>query len=225
MNQHAKKKSTRRIGRPSVEQSREIDERIKSAALDLFLERGFDAVSMESIAREANVTKTTLYARYSDKSELFAAAWRASKEEWSFRDVEGLAAEYRTLESQLTALGDALLEQALSHRVVGLTRMAVAQAHNFPEEMIASYSTSLSPRIRSVAGVLKLHEGKIRARYLEDVDGTAEFFLGLITGIPARMAEMGVLRAPDFERRRVRRAVRLFLDGILKIPQSNRKNA
>lgn len=218
MSQPAKRKSTRRIGRPSVEQSRDIDEKIKTVALDLFLDRGFDAVSMESIAREANITKTTLYARYRDKNELFAAAWRASKDEWSFQDIDGLVAEYRSLESQLEALGDALLEQSLSQRVIKLKRIAIAQAPNFPEEMIDSYSTSLSPRIRSVINVLKLHEEKIKEIYLEEVETTAELFLGSITGVPARMADMGLLRAADFEKRRVRRAVRLFLDGILKNP-------
>jgi AcrR family transcriptional regulator len=50
--------------------SSEVHQRILHAALALFSERGFEASSMDSIAREARVTKPTLYNHWADKEAL-----------------------------------------------------------------------------------------------------------------------------------------------------------
>src|SRR5579863_8488986 len=45
---------------------------ILNAATDLFAARGYGAVSMDAIAREADVSKATLYAHFESKDRLFA---------------------------------------------------------------------------------------------------------------------------------------------------------
>jgi AcrR family transcriptional regulator len=50
--------------------SAEVHQRIIEAALRLFSERGFESTSMDSIAREAGVTKPTLYNHWADKEAL-----------------------------------------------------------------------------------------------------------------------------------------------------------
>ena len=57
-------------GRP---RSAQADEGILDAACDLTLERGWDAVGMEDVAKRAGVSKMTLYRRYPEKSALTAA--------------------------------------------------------------------------------------------------------------------------------------------------------
>lgn len=46
---------------------------ILTAARELFIERGFDSVSMDMVARQAPVSKATLYAHFASKDELFTA--------------------------------------------------------------------------------------------------------------------------------------------------------
>src|ERR687894_3210836 len=46
---------------------------ILDAAAELFLAHGFAAVSMEAVARQAEVSKATLYAHFSGKDALFGA--------------------------------------------------------------------------------------------------------------------------------------------------------
>src|SRR5277367_5249804 len=56
--------------------SRSLDRRsikILEAAKPLFLLSGYTATSMDDIALQANVSKTTLYKRYPSKAALFAA--------------------------------------------------------------------------------------------------------------------------------------------------------
>ena len=63
----------RRRGRPSVSDVAEIDRLILDVALDLFLRHGFGLTSMAMIINAAGISKTTLYARYPTKPDLFRA--------------------------------------------------------------------------------------------------------------------------------------------------------
>jgi AcrR family transcriptional regulator len=63
---------------PSLEPSAELDEnarrrRCLRAAEELFKRVGFRAVTMELVARDANVAKATLYSYFKNKDELFIA--------------------------------------------------------------------------------------------------------------------------------------------------------
>lgn len=61
----------RNPGRP---RSAEADRAILETTLQLLVEQGYDAMSIESIAAEAGVGKTTIYRRYPGKRELVLAA-------------------------------------------------------------------------------------------------------------------------------------------------------
>lgn len=72
-------------GRPSAERMAQIERGILSSALDLFIDAGYDSTSMEAIAAHANISKGTLYARYSGKEALFRAILRGEIDRWSER--------------------------------------------------------------------------------------------------------------------------------------------
>ena len=58
-------------GRP---RSVEADRAILDAALDLFVRQGYEAMSIEGVAAQARVGKTTVYRRWTSKEELIVAA-------------------------------------------------------------------------------------------------------------------------------------------------------
>lgn len=62
-------------GRP---RSKEADAAILSAALELLIERGAEAASVELVARRAGVTRATVYRRFPDKTRLLIAAVEAA---------------------------------------------------------------------------------------------------------------------------------------------------
>jgi AcrR family transcriptional regulator len=62
-------------GRP---RSREADAAILTAALDLLLERGVEATSIEQVARRAGVTRATVYRRFPDKTRMLIATMEAA---------------------------------------------------------------------------------------------------------------------------------------------------
>lgn len=78
-------------GRP---RSSEVDAAILAAALELLIERGADATSIEQVARRAGVTRATVYRRFPDKARLLIATVEAAYGNPSatpeIRDVEHL---------------------------------------------------------------------------------------------------------------------------------------
>lgn len=61
----------RRVGRP---RSAVADQAILDAATELFIELGYDGLTMEGVAARAGVGKTTVYRRYPGKVDLVMAA-------------------------------------------------------------------------------------------------------------------------------------------------------
>jgi AcrR family transcriptional regulator len=53
---------------------------VLDAALDLFLERGYEGTSMDAVARAAGVTKPVVYACFAGKDELFRALLQREEE-------------------------------------------------------------------------------------------------------------------------------------------------
>lgn len=203
-------------GRPSREESQQLEEKIKTVALELFLEHGYDPVSMEAIAHAAGITKRTLYAKFADKGELFSTVLVEFKNEWDLDTDKLLQSTGTSLEDKLLLAAEALLVQALDSRTIKMGRIAGAKAVQFPGEVQKNYDTRLSPRVQSIARILEHHAQEIEPEYLENSEMTAELFLGLITGIPARLAGFGTLRPMSLERKRLRLAVKLFTAGIRK---------
>lgn len=65
--------STGRRGRP---RDQAADRAIIAATLELIAEEGFDGVRMDAVAERAGVGKTTMYRRWSSKTDLILAALR-----------------------------------------------------------------------------------------------------------------------------------------------------
>ncbi|MEV0280486.1 TetR/AcrR family transcriptional regulator [Streptomyces sp. NPDC050610] len=86
--------STRPPGRP---RSREADEAILAAALDLLIERGIGWASIEQIARRAGVTRATVYRRFPNLTELLVRAI-----EWEYREADAASLHWPDIEAMVT---------------------------------------------------------------------------------------------------------------------------
>lgn len=60
--------------RPGAKMDPEADRLILETAHRLLRERGYDRLTMDAVAREAGVARTTVYRRYRDKGDLISAA-------------------------------------------------------------------------------------------------------------------------------------------------------
>jgi TetR/AcrR family transcriptional regulator, mexJK operon transcriptional repressor len=106
-------------------------ESILAAAERNFLANGFGAVSMDMIAREAGVSKATVYAHFASKEELFEAVIERECERYfaSFSAGELDPADVR---GSLLVLGRRFLDLILSDDAIALYRIILAEVTRFP---------------------------------------------------------------------------------------------
>ncbi len=104
-----------------------------TAALDLFVERGFASTRLEDVAKHAGVSKGTLYLYFTNKDELFKAVVRENiiptigEAENTLATYEGDSADlFRTfILSWWERIG--------ATKLSGITKLIMAESGNFPE--------------------------------------------------------------------------------------------
>jgi TetR/AcrR family transcriptional repressor of mexJK operon len=198
-------------GRPTRAEAERRHRALLETAARLFLERGLDTVSLDEIARRAAVAKRSIYARYGDKSELFVAA----VEHCFAGRIEMLQAfepSHRGVESGLVQFGRKFLELALEPQALALLRLFITAAPRFPNLARLFIERNRHRAAGEVERVLKFYaeRGEIELR---DPQLMAEQFFISVVGIPQRLALLGLREPPRQEQRRLRAAIRLFLDG------------
>jgi TetR/AcrR family transcriptional repressor of mexJK operon len=105
-------------------------ESILAAAKRTFLAYGFGAVSMDSIAREARVSKATIYAHFGSKEELFGAVIERECERY-FASFSPGELDPRDVRASLTVLGRRFLELVLSPDGIALHRIITGEVSRF----------------------------------------------------------------------------------------------
>jgi AcrR family transcriptional regulator len=91
---------------------RDTRERILDAALDLFIEQGYDKTSLREVAERVGVTKAALYYHFASKDEIFRTLMQPVFE--LQQQAMSLVAEHPTLEewsAGLTALVETVIPQ------------------------------------------------------------------------------------------------------------------
>jgi AcrR family transcriptional regulator len=196
-------------GRPTREEAERRHRCLLATAFRLFLDKGWDGVSVDEISRQSGVAKGFIYARYADKDALFTEAI-----ERLMADAMGTLHLAEPLpddvEEGLYALGRKLLEIALRPEALAFHRQFIAEAGRLPG--LAKMLVERNRLIDLVEEVLRVYadRGSIKLR---DSRLTAEHFAILVIGIPRMLALLVGRESPTDEDRRLRAAVRLFLDG------------
>jgi AcrR family transcriptional regulator len=108
-------------------------ERILTAAFEAFHERGYAATSTLEIATRARVSKRDLYALVGNKQQmLIAAIGERAKRLRAPADMPTLR-ERATLAQVLTSFGTQFVREVSDPHVVGVFRLAIAEAIQAPE--------------------------------------------------------------------------------------------
>lgn len=103
------------------------------AALDLFVERGFAATRLDDVAKQAGVSKGTLYLYFANKEELFKAVVRENLVP-VLGEAEHLAQEFTG--SSAALFRDLMLgwwQRIGETKLSGITKLIMAESGNFPE--------------------------------------------------------------------------------------------
>jgi AcrR family transcriptional regulator len=152
------------------------ERQILDGAALVFARNGYAGASMSLIAREAGVSKGTLYNYFNSKAELFAAYVHRDCSRWIaliFDDLEVSPAE------MLKQVGLRMVSMLLAEPALTMYRMVIAEAETFPELAETFYSAGPAHAVAHVAGFLRRAsaEGLL---CVEDADFAAEQFLALL---------------------------------------------
>lgn len=105
---------------------------IVAVARRSFLENGYAATTMSSIAAELGGSKGTLWSYFPSKEELFAAVLRDATETYHASLIQ-LLDPRGELEPTLLRFGHGLLRKVTSPDAIALHRLIAAEASRFPE--------------------------------------------------------------------------------------------
>ena len=196
-------------GRPSDES---IDRGLIEAAVAEFTERGYHAMSMESIAARAGVSKVSLYRRWGSKPAVMAEVFR-------FFGEEDLDRDYGSFEADIHALVNESIGSSVASAKGKLVLRTMGEISGDAELLALYRSRLLEPRLRQLrAIVLRARDrGELRADLSVDVAcGVIAgplflYYLALLAG-----TEVGLSADP------VGKLTRAILGGIAEVPTSFR---
>jgi TetR/AcrR family transcriptional repressor of mexJK operon len=202
-------------GRPPAHEVEERRNHLITVATKLFLSHGYEATSMETIARMAGASKTTIYRNFGDKTDLFRTIFIGFVEPiWP--TLADLAIDGRPPREVLTDFARQMVSPSLINaESIALLRLVYRESPRFPE--LARIFTEAE---HTTVGVLARYltqscrQGVLR---LADPDWAASQFIEMVWGTVSRRMVIGTSLLPDqSERERiVGAAVSLFLDGAL----------
>lgn len=122
----------RRGGRPAAGTDPQKRRQILEGAGRIFSTAGFDASSMSDVAREARVSKATLYVYFQDKEHLFTAIC-AERRDRNISEILSLLDNEKPFETVLTEFGIEVLTIMSEPFVVAAHRIVIGVAERMPE--------------------------------------------------------------------------------------------
>jgi AcrR family transcriptional regulator len=200
-------------GRPTREHAERRHEELLERALEMFAECGFEMTTIDAIANSLNMTKRTIYARYSDKAALFGAAMDRAIKRWVL-PVEMLrATDTGDLQTSLVAFARLRVGNNMTREGLRLQRIVTSEAFRFPG-VYSRYEAATQVVIDYLVGLFERHAREEPGVWFDDPDLAASAFLSMIN-TPARLALLfGRNQTQPAIEAFIDKTVRLFLDGL-----------
>ena len=179
----------------AITRGRKFDQ-VRRGAAAIFLRDGYAGASVDDIARAGGVSKATLYTYFTDKSVMFHEVMRASAAEL-LADSPRPAPVDLPPARHLAPLLRAMLDWLLSPDCLSLHRLAIAEAHRFPDcisDYVRQRDAAVLAPIRAqidrwiAAGAIAPHDSARSAGNLA----------AMLAGAPVQQALLG--SPPDPER-------------------------
>jgi TetR/AcrR family transcriptional repressor of mexJK operon len=154
-------------------------QRILDAAVNLFTEQGYAAASMDLIAKNADVSKQTVYSHFGSKDELFSASIEykcksLSIDSLSLHDLSDPNTVLLTLAQNFT-------EFIMSKEACAVHKICVFESTTYPQVSEIFYKVGPLRVINEVTFLMaKLHEQKILV--IDNPRHAASQFLNMIKG-------------------------------------------
>jgi TetR/AcrR family transcriptional repressor of mexJK operon len=170
------KTAKRNSGRISVGDRRR--EAMVQAAYSLFMDRGYESVSVDDIIRLAGGSKASLYKFFGNKEGILRAVVETLADEM-LREFNVEFPSGHTVRESLLHIGTVLADLALSENAISQHRHAVAHSRAFPGVARLWYETGPSRSIQGIAAFLE-RETEAGRLQVDDPVRAAWLFGGMI---------------------------------------------
>lgn len=186
---------------------------IMAAATKIFLKNGYAATSMDAIAREAPVSKATLYNHFKDKKDLFISAIQ-ERCNVLMDTIKQSPAITQSTEESLTRIARAFIDLIFDADALIVNRLLCAESQQFPELPKLYYELAARPAVETLAAYLQnLHDKKLLN--VPDSYLGAAIFLGMLKGEMYTQCTYGLrknITALEADRL-IEMSVKIFLKG------------
>ncbi|MGE3230541.1 MAG: TetR/AcrR family transcriptional regulator [Hyphomicrobium sp.] len=202
----------RRGGRPPAGTDPVKRRQIVEGAGRIFSTLGFDAASMSDVAREAQVSKATLYVYFQDKEHLFTAVC-AERRDRNISEMIAMLDVEKPLDTMLETFGTETLRKISQPFVVAANRIVIGVAERMPEIGNEFFEQGPMRIVKAFAAFLDQHVARGNLA-IEDTFLASVQFLELAQATIFRPRLYAVTMEPASEEeiaRVVRSAVRMFL--------------
>ncbi|KFE36789.1 TetR/AcrR family transcriptional regulator [Thioclava atlantica] len=192
-----------------IHRGRKFDQ-VLEGAREVFLREGFEGASVDDIAKEAGVSKATLYSYFPDKRLMFLEV--AKTECRRQADQASEAIDFSQPPEVVLSLAAAqIIDFMASELGQGIYRLCVAEAERFPELGRAFYASG--PALVHEKLMAYLQEAVERGELvIDDVDLAAHLFAELCKAdLHAKLLFGMECCSPQEKSRVIRGAVEMFL--------------
>lgn len=203
--------AARKAGRPTPEAAREISSRITAAAEDLFVELGYERTTMDEVARRAQVSKRTLYARFPGKDDLFLAAVERGSDR-KIAELEAVRVRKGALPLRLEDFARKLVAVLTEPRFIAFERIMAAEAGRFPA-VTAARSRSGIERVSAIVSRVLREDPPFSAMDTKELMLRSQIFLAMAVLPLVRRALYGEPPIEDVDSSFMPRAIEMFLAG------------
>jgi TetR/AcrR family transcriptional regulator of autoinduction and epiphytic fitness len=184
----------RRGGRPPAGTDPLKRQQILDGAGRVFSTLGFDAASMSDVAREAEVSKATLYVYFENKEQLFTRIC-AERRDRNIAELMALLDTSRPLETVLIEFGSEAMRRLSQPFVIAAHRIVIGVAERMPEIGREFYEAGPIRMGEAMAAFLDHHVAAGRLR-IEDTHLAAAQLFELVQATIFRPRLYGVVQEP-----------------------------
>ena len=206
----------RRPGRPSREMIEQRNRELLDQALDMFLDNGFEATTIDALSSTLGMSRRTIYSRYADKEALFRAALQKAIEEWIVPVEELRKAEQDDLEASLLGIARLWVSNVLKPSGWRLVRIANTEVFRRPEVAAYLWERTAQQTIGYIADLFARRLRPDQAEVPDAFDAAAAFIILVIEG-SIQLAVWNRMH-PDSIDRQLAYRIRLFLRGAQSPP-------
>ncbi|GER90336.1 TetR family transcriptional regulator [Dictyobacter vulcani] len=206
-------------------------EQILEGAKRVFLREGFAATSTDALAREAGISKRTLYSYYPSKEELFIHVVRRltveNPQTQVINFVRGLKPHNQEeLHAALLTLAQKIITTMMQPEDLALMRAIIADSHRFPQLTETLRSTIPERAATEVSFMLE----RARTNGVAIQPGNTEIMTRLFIGPLLSYALLDGLLRPQSQPQppaieKIEEIIHLFMKAILVKHQSERNPA